>query len=341
VRAALLDDTGHVQVGDYPSPAADDAAVVRVQAAGVCGTELHFLDGILRPNGYPFILGHEVAGVIEALPPGAAGFTVGDRVTVYNLLACWTCKQCRLGRENLCERAAGQIGFNLNGGFAEFVRVPLANLVPIADSLPMATAAVIACSGMAAVHGVRAAGVGLGSTAIVNGIGGVGLMVVQAVRLAGARVIAVGDAAERLQLARDLGAEMTLLAATEAELATLPARVRELTDGQGADFFFELVGTTASMRAGFAALGKGGTFTVIGYTGQELHISPVDLLINEQKLVTCVAATKRDLEDAVHLAEAGTLRPSIAACLPLEEAPAALRSLRERKVLGRNVLVPA
>ena len=341
VKAALLDVDGSVRVDQYPTPAADGAALVRVRAAGVCGTELHFQDGVLKPNAYPFILGHEIAGVIEAVPPGETTFSVGDRVAVYNLVACWTCKQCRAGRENMCDAAVGQIGFNLNGGFAEFVRAPSVNLVRIAETLSFETAAVVACSGMAAVHGARAAGVSLGTTAVVNGLGGVGLMVLQTVRLAGARVIAVGDSEERLALAREFGADMTLLAGTDAEFDTLPARVREVTDGAGVDYFFELVGSTASMRAGFGALGKAGVFTIIGYTGQDLVANPVELLINEQRLVTCVAATKRDLEDALRLAEVGRLQPSIGRRLPLEAAPEALRDLRERRVLGRQVLVPA
>jgi propanol-preferring alcohol dehydrogenase len=274
------------------------------------------------------------------VPRDDARFKPGDRVAVYNLLACWTCRQCRAGRENMCDAPVGQIGFNLNGGFAEFVRVPPVNLVPIAESLPFETAAVIACSGMAAVHGVRMAGVSLGATAIVNGIGGVGLMVVQALRLAGATVIAVGDSDDKLALARQMGADATLRAGTEVEFADLGSRVREMTGGTGADYFFELVGTTASMRAGFSALGKGGVFTIIGYTGQDLLVNPVDLLIKEQRLVTCVAATKRDLEDAVHLAEQGRLQASIAARLPLAEVQNAMSSLRERRVLGRNVLIP-
>jgi propanol-preferring alcohol dehydrogenase len=341
MKAALLEADGSVHVGEYQTPSPEGAAIVRVKAAGVCGTELHFLDGILRPNAYPFILGHEVAGVVEEVPRGETRIRPGDRVTVYNLLACWTCRQCRAGRENMCDAAIGQIGFNLNGGFAEYVRVPPVNLVAIADSLSFETAAVVACSGMAAVHGVRAAGVGLGATAVVNGAGGVGLMVMQAARLAGARVIAVGDSDARLALAREFGADATLRAGNDADYEALPGQVRDLTGGFGADYFFELVGTTGSMRAGFGSLAKAGVFTIIGYTGQDLVVNPVELLINEQRLTTCVAATKRDLEDAVRLAEAGKLQASIGGRMPLQDVREALSGLRERRVLGRNVLVPA
>jgi alcohol dehydrogenase, propanol-preferring len=337
VKAALLESDGRVRTGDYPRPAAAGEAIVRVKAAGVCGTELHFLDGHLKPERYPFILGHETAGIVEELPPGASGLRVGDRVTVYNLIGCSTCRYCGGGRENLCDRAR-QLGFNANGGFAEFIRAPATCLVPIPDGVGFEAAAALACSGMAAVHSVRAAGLGLGTTAVVNGIGGVGLMVLQIARLSGADVIAVGDSEEKLALAREHGAGAAIPAANIADYGTLAERVREVTGGAGADAFFELVGTTATMAAGFRSLGKGGVFVSIGYTGDNLVVNPVELLIREQRMVTCVAATRRDLEDAVRLAGAGKLRPVIQGRLPLEGINDALRALRERRVLGRNVL---
>ena len=125
MKAALLQENGSVSIAEHPRPAAQGQAVIRVRAAGVCGTELHFQDGILKPEAYPFILGHEISGVVEELTGEELGFHIGDRVTVYNLLACGACKQCRLGRDELCDAASGQLGFNRDGGFAEFVRAPL------------------------------------------------------------------------------------------------------------------------------------------------------------------------------------------------------------------------
>jgi propanol-preferring alcohol dehydrogenase len=337
MRAALLEADGSGRIGEAPDPMGDDA-IVRVKAAGVCGTELHFLSGAIKPNSYPFILGHEVAGVIESLPSGTAGFRVGDRVAVYNRVACGVCLQCRLGREEICDASERQIGFNEDGGFAEFVRVPVRCLVPLPDAVPYETAAVLACSGMSAVHGVRSASVALGSTAVVNGVGGVGLMVIQAAALAGAAVIAVGDSEQKLALAREFGATQTILAGDEPAYEMLPERVREATGGAGCDTFFELVGTTASMTAGFRALAKGGAFVSIGYTGESISIHPIELILKENRLIANVAAAKRDLEVALTLAGEGKLRAAIAERLPLDRVNDALQGLRERRVLGRNVL---
>ncbi len=336
MRAALLQANGQIAIGEFSDPSDSDSVIVRVKAAGICGTELHFLDRLLQPDAYPFILGHEISGTVEKVPARESGFRPGDRVAVYNVIGCGSCRHCATGRTNLCDRPR-QIGFNVHGGFAEFVAAPPQTLVRIPDSVPFETAAVLACSGMAAVHASRAAGVTLNTIAIVNGIGGVGLMVIQVARLAGADVIAVGDSDAKLALAKEFGAVATVRAADEKDYEALPGRVRALVGG-GADYFFELVGTTASMAAGFQSLGKRGTFVSIGYTGDKLVVNPVDLLIKEQRLVTCVAAAKRDLDDAVSLAGAGKLRASIQGRVPLDQLLEALRSLRERRVLGRNIV---
>lgn len=339
MKAALLDASRRISIAERPKPASDQEwALVRVRAAGVCGTELHFLDAILAPNRYPIILGHEVAGLVEEAPAGSP-FRPGDPVVVYNMIGCGQCVFCRTGREELCEDVKGQIGFTVDGGFAEFVRVPLTNLIPLPESVPFETAAVLACSGMTAVHAVRLSGLGLGDTAVINGVGGVGLMVLQVARLAGAQTIAVADSPEKLKLAADVGAKEGILVSDRDGYASLPERVRQATAGRGADFFFELVGTQETMAAGVKGLAKSGTFVCIGYTADNLVVSPVDLIVGELKIVASVAAAKRDLETAIQLAAEGRLRATIDTRFPLEQIEEALRRLRERRVLGRNVLV--
>lgn len=339
MKAAILTAERAVQVTDVPPPCAGgENALIRIKAAGVCGTELHFLDGILAPERYPFILGHECAGVVETAPPGS-GVEPGARVVIYNFLGCGRCRYCRTGWDELCEQPRGQIGFNRDGGFAEVVVAPVENLIPLPESVSFETAALLACSGMSAVHAVRLAGVRLGETAVVNGIGGVGLMVLQAARLAGAQTIAVGDTEEKLELAREAGATHTLLIATSEGYQRLPERVREVSDGRGADSYFETVGTEGTMAAGIKSLAKTGTFVSIGYTKEELRISPVDLILGELRLCASLAAAKRDLESAIQLAGDGRLRATIDTRYPLAEINTALQRLRDRQVKGRNVIV--
>jgi propanol-preferring alcohol dehydrogenase len=338
MKAAVLGSDRALAIRDLPDPTQDGWCLVSVRAAGVCGTELHFLDGMIPPPSDAFVLGHEIAGVVAAVPDGS-DVRVGDRVAVYNFVGCGSCLQCRLGRESVCTAPQAQLGFSADGGFAELVRAPAENLIRLSDRVSFEAAAVLSCSGMTAVHAARLAGVELGRTGIVNGVGGVGLMVVQVLAAAGVRSIAVADSAEKADLARAAGASETIVLGGEDGYDDLPDRVRELTAGDGADYYFELVGTEATMRAGIRSLARRGTAVLIGYTSDELRIHPIDLILSEIRIVSSVAAARHDLETALALAADGRLSVTIDTRYPLEELPIALDRLRARDVRGRNVVV--
>jgi propanol-preferring alcohol dehydrogenase len=338
MRAAQIYEDLTLRVADVPEPALRPGqALVRVHAAGVCGTDLHILDGMIKPDPYPMILGHEAAGVVESAGDGT-GFSPGDRVAVYNKIFCGACEQCLGGRHNICDTEPGQLGFNMDGGDAEYVAVPARNLVPVPAEVDLATAAVLTCAGMTAVHATRLSALRLGQTAVVNGVGGVGVLVVQAARQAGARVIAVADSEEKRQLAVSCGASDTVLAGRPEEFAGLPSAVRDLTGGRGADVFFELVGTTESMTAGVRCLAKGGRFVSTGYTDQPLSVHPIEFILLEAVLVATVAATRQDLADALRLAASGALTVPIASRVQLDGVHGALDALRKRTVLGRQII---
>jgi alcohol dehydrogenase, propanol-preferring len=338
MKAAVLEAEGGLEVREIDDPVPDGWAVVSTRAAGVCGTELHFLDRMLEPPRYPFVLGHEMAGVVVESPADSR-VRAGDHVAVYNFMGCGECHWCRTGREEICVAPQGQLGFTVDGGFSDLVRAPAKNLLPLPDNVSFETAAVLSCSGMTAVHACRLAGVGLGETALVNGVGGVGLMVIQAAAAAGARPIAVADAEVKADLARAAGADQVIVLHTAEAYESLPERVRECTAGAGADTYFELVGTTTTMRAGIRSLGRAGRAVIIGYTSEELQIHPVDLILSEIRILSSVAAARHDLETAIGLAARGRLDVAIDQRYPLEEVSTALDRLRARQVRGRNVLV--
>ena len=338
MRAARIFEDLTLRLEDVPEPVPRGGQVlVRIHAAGVCGTDLHILDGMIKPDPYPMTLGHEAAGVVASAPDGT-GFSAGDRVAVYNKIFCGTCEQCLGGRHNICDIEPGQLGFNMDGGDAEYVAVPARNLVPVPAEVDLATAAVLTCAGMTAVHATRLSGLRLGQTVVVDGIGGVGVLVVQAARQAGARVIAVADSEEKRQLAVSCGASDTVLAARDEDFGGLPSAVRELTGGRGADVFFELIGTTESMTAGVRCLAKGGRFVSTGYTDQPLSVHPIEFILSETSLVSTVAATRQDLADALRLAASGAMTVPIASRVPLDGVHGALDALRKRTVLGRQVI---
>jgi propanol-preferring alcohol dehydrogenase len=321
---------------ETPSPGRGEV-LVRIHAAGVCGTDLHILDGMIKPDPYPMTVGHEAAGVVESTGDGV-GLRVGTRVAIYNKLFCGACAQCLVGRHNLCDREPGQLGFNRDGGDADYVVVPERNAVVVPDGVDLATAAVLTCAGMTAVHATKLSGLRIGDTAVVNGIGGVGILMVQAARRAGARVIAVADTPEKMALARAHGAVDAVVLTGPDGYESLPEQVRGLSGGRGADVFFELVGTTASMSAGVRCLAKGGRFVSTGYTDQPLTIHPIELILSETSLLSTVAATRPDLEDALRLAEEGAMVVPVAGRYPLEGISDALTALRQRAVLGRQIL---
>ena len=254
MRVAELTGNRTLRLGERPVPGVPGGwTVVRVAAAGVCGTELHFLEGLLDPRGETRVLGHEVAGTVCG--PGVRG----QRAAIYNVLNCRTCRYCRSDRDRLCERSQGMIGFTVDGGFAEYVVVPEANLVPLPETVTFEAGAVLACSGMTAVHAIRLAGIGIAEPVVVNGIGGVGLMLTQIAALAGATVLAVADDPAKLDLAESLGARAGLLIEKPEGYETLPQDARRLL-GQAPDVFFETVGTRETMRAGFGCLAPRGRF---------------------------------------------------------------------------------
>jgi 2-desacetyl-2-hydroxyethyl bacteriochlorophyllide A dehydrogenase len=337
MKAAVLERRGELAVRDFPEPAQEGWVVVQTRAAGICGTELHILDAMFEPPSYPFVIGHEAAGVVLRAPAGSR-VSPGQRVAVYNMIGCGSCKWCRSGNDQVCTDPTGQLGFTLNGTFAELIAVPAENLVPLPEAVSFEDAALLSCGGMTAVHAVRLAGVSLGETVVVNGVGGVGLMVIQVARAAGARVLAVADSEEKAALAEQVGAYATIVLGGDGYDA-VAGRVRELTDGAGSDHFFELVGTGASMLAGIRGLARRGTFVSIGYTSDELTIHPVELILSEARIVSSVAASKRDLEAAVQLAADGRIQMVIDTRYPLDEVAVGLDRLRSRQVKGRNVLV--
>jgi propanol-preferring alcohol dehydrogenase len=338
MRAARIFEDLSLRLADVQAPAPGPGEVlVRVHAAGVCGTDLHILDGMIKPDPYPMTIGHEAAGVVAEAGEGAK-LRAGDRVAVYNKLFCGWCEQCLAGRPNICDTEPGQLGFNMDGGDAEYVAVPERNLVPVPDSVDFATAAVLTCAGMTAVHATKLSGLRLGQTAVVDGIGGVGILVTQAARQAGARVIAVADSEQKRQFALEYGATDGVVVAAPDDYEKLPSAVRELTGGRGADVFFELVGTTGSMTAGVRCLAKGGRFVSTGYTDQPLNVHPIEFILSETSLVATVAATRQDLADAIGLAATGAMTVPIAGRFPLGGVSDALDALRQRGVLGRQIL---
>jgi propanol-preferring alcohol dehydrogenase len=318
-----------------PQPGSGEVRV-RVKACGVCRTELHLREGLLDLGRRDFTVGHEIAGVIDAVGDGVDTARIGQKVVVYYYVGCGDCLYCRAGDEHLCPQPKAQPGFTTDGGYAEEIVVPARNAVVLPDHVDLAAAAPMGCAGSTAAHAGKLAKIRLGDWVVINGAGGVGLVLLQYARLAGARVIAVGLGAERMALARDLGAEAAIDAAETPDVA---AAVIALTGG-GADVVFELVGTTATMKTAMNLLRRRGRMVMIGYTTQGYEAHPIELIVRELEVIGSVGSTLEDLHEIVDLLGRGLIRSTVDMTLPLEDFAAALEAVDSGRLLGRVVLTP-
>jgi NAD+-dependent secondary alcohol dehydrogenase Adh1 len=316
-----------------PKPDRPDQVLVRVGAAGVCATDLHALDGLMEPAGValPLVLGHESAGWVEAAGDLVSTVGVGDPVIVYPQHTCGLCVACRRGNDMHCERAAFT-GLSRDGGFAEYVLVSERSLIKLPDGLAPVDVAPHADAGITAYHAVKKVAhlAQPGTNAVVIGVGGVGHIVLQLIReLGSSRVIAVDVDARRRELAAELGADEVLGG------GDLPATVRSLTGGAGADLVFDLVGTDQSHADSMAMLARQGTYVVIGYGGT-VSAPSVGMVVLEHSVVANIVGTWAELFQ-LHHAGRVTLRSQT---YPLEEVNEVLAKLRAGEITGRAILVP-
>ena len=307
---------------------------VKIAACGVCHTELHFRDGLLDLGSRDITMGHEIAGLIDAVGPNVDPARVGTRVAVYYYEGCENCRYCRAGDEQLCPSPAGQAGFTTDGGFADYIVTRARNCVPVPAHVALTDIAPMGCAGTTAVHAGKMAAPRPGEWAVIQGFGGVGAAMLQYLRAAGARVIAIGLGPARLKLALSLGAEVAIDA---GEIPNIVDAVRAVA-GEGADIVFDLVGTTTSMTAAVEMLRRRGRLVFVGYSAENFSIHPTALIVKELRLLASVGSTLEDLHDVVALVAAGTIKPITDLILPLEDFETALTALESGKLRGRAVL---
>jgi propanol-preferring alcohol dehydrogenase len=332
MRAAVLRRFGApLEVDEVPDPRPGPGeALVRVRAVGICGTDLKITSGAFSTTPLPIVPGHEVAG--ELVTP-VDGMEPGTRVACYVYDPCGTCLWCRAGQDTLCP-SSRRIGFDRDGGLAEYVVVPARNLLPFGERLPFELAGVAMDAVTAPWRAlVRRAAVQAGETVVVGGAGGLGLSGVQIARALGARVAAIDPVASHRDLALEAGAELAV-APEGAE------RVRAWA-GQGADVGFEASGSREGFLAVLATLRPGARLVCCGYRpGLEYGLDSAHLVLGEITLLGSRNGTREDARGALRAVEEGKVRPQVMDRLPLEEANRALELLRTGDVRGRIVVCP-
>ena len=320
-----------------PEPRGSRDVVVRVGGAGVCATDLHAIDGEMEPAGLrpPIVLGHENAGWVHAVGDGVTAAKAGDAVLVYPAYSCGLCVSCRRGNDVFCERHEFT-GLTRDGGFADYVLVDERSLLPLPAGVEPVDVAPHADAGITAYHAVKKLVPRLepGSTAAVIGIGGVGHIGLQLVRVLGAaRVVAIDTDERRRALARELGADEVL-----GEQPDVADTVREWTNGVGADVVVDFVGTDETHAAALGMLARRGLFSIVGFGGMVAYPS-VAFVSGETAITGNLVGNWIDLWELLQLHGRGavTLRTET---YPLEDVNEVLNKLREGEVTGRAVLIP-
>ena len=336
MRALRFHGAGQLRLEQVPEPdATDDAVVVAVTACGVCGSDLHFLDGTATTSRVPITLGHEVAGTIQS--PGASGLEPGTAVVAMVGDWCGSCRRCSEGRPNLCERVA-VLGIHVDGGLADAVAVRVAAVVRIPPGLSPTAAATAVDAGATAYHAVtRTASVKNGDTVLIIGVGGLGGYGVQMARSAGAGVVIAADVDPlALERARTLGADEVILIEPKGSLGRA---VKLITDG-GVDIAIEFVGRAATVDAAVKSLRPGGRAVAVGVGSEPLTtIPPVLWSNNEYTLSGSYGSLPGDAEAVLANLASGSLQPPAMTEVSLDEAATVMLAMSRGEAGGGRLMV--
>jgi L-iditol 2-dehydrogenase len=292
MKALVLKEYRRFAIEELPKPQLEQGEVlIRVRACGICGSDVHGIDGSTGRRIPPIIMGHEAAGEIAEVGGAVGGWRPGDRVTFDSTFYCGRCWHCRRGEVNLCDErrvfGVSCADYRRDGAFAEYIAVPERILYRLPDNLSFEKAAMVEALSVA-VHAVGRTPLPLGSAVAVVGAGMIGLLVVQVLKVAGCgEIVAIDLDPGRLEMARRLGATTVL----KADTAEVPGRVRRLTAGRGVDAAFEVVGVSAAFDTAVGCVRKGGSVTLVGNLEARIEL-PLQAVVTRQITLigTCASA---------------------------------------------------
>jgi 2-desacetyl-2-hydroxyethyl bacteriochlorophyllide A dehydrogenase len=328
MRAVIIDAPGNVRIGSVPDPIPHpDELVIRVDACGICGTDLHLIDGDSPLARYPLVPGHEFSGEVVALGANIVrrsgsepDLKIGSRVAIEPNLYCGHCESCRTGHENLCLNYSA-IGVTTNGALAEYVAAPASKVYLLPDAISLREAALIeplSC----AVHGMHSLNPRSGDTVLIVGAGTMGMLLLQLIRHGGASRIAMVDLnSQRLERAEQLGATRTYTAIPQA-LADEP---------HGFNCVIDATGVPVVIEQAFSAVKRGGKFMIFGVApyNATVALSPFRIY-NEEITIIGSMAVLFSFQAALDLLSAGIIdtQAMLTSALPLEDFQQALTLVR-------------
>ena len=323
---------------DKPEVSGPFDVIVRIGGAGVCRTDLHILEGQWAPKTnvpLPYTIGHENAGWVDSIGSAVTNVKVGDKVIMHPLITCGLCRACRFGDDVHCENSQFP-GIDTDGGYAEYLRTSARSVVKIDDSLEPADVAALADAGLTAYHAAAKAARKLraGDRCVMIGAGGLGHIGIQVLKaLSPADLIVVDRNPDALTLAREIGADITIVAdGTEVQ------QVLDLTGGHGAEVVIDFVGEGGSTAKGLDMTRRAGDYHVVGY-GENVDIATIDIISTERNIIGNLVGSYNDLVELMALAARGKVTLHTAT-YALDDFQQAIDDLDAGKVRGRAILVP-
>lgn len=334
MKAAVVTAFGQPLVFDdreVPTPG-DGQVLVKIEASGVCHTDLHAADGDwpVKPT-LPFVPGHEGAGTVTAVGHGVTMLREGDRVGIPWLhSACGVCEYCLSGWETLCPKQQNT-GYSVDGGYAEYALAPVAFAAPIPDEISSIDAAPILCAGVTTYKALRVTEAKPGEWVVISGIGGLGHIAVQYAKAMGLHVAAVDVADDKLALATTLGAELVVNATREDPIAAIQKSIG------GAHGVVVTAVSNAAFRQAIGMLRRGGTCSLVGIPPGDFPTPIFEVVLKGLTIRGSIVGTRQDLHEALTFAAAGQVTSTIEV-QPFDAVNDVLMRLRTGDVTGRVVL---
>jgi alcohol dehydrogenase, propanol-preferring len=336
MKAAVVREFGQpLVIEDRPVPEPGPGQItVRMEASGLCHTDIHAANGDwpVKPTP-PFVPGHEGVGTVHAVGSGVTGVAAGQRVAVPWLgYACGTCKHCLTGWETLCLQQRNT-GYSVDGGYAEYFLAEAGFAAPVPDGVDAFDAAPLTCAGVTTYKAVKVGNVRPADLVAISGIGGLGHLALQYAKIFGGTVAAIDVTDEKLQLAKDLGADFVIDARSQD-----PAEV--LQEHGGADVAIGLAVDDKSFAAAYRGLRRGGRLVLVALPAAgTLSIPVFDTVLNGTSVIGSIVGTRADLADVFALHAAGRTRV-IYETRPLGAVNAAIEEVLRGKAKARLVLAP-
>ena len=313
--------------------------LIRIKAAGICHSDVHYRDGVSSVGYLPISLGHEVAGVVEKLGENVTDYKVGDRVCLNYMITCGKCKYCVQGSEQFCVEGK-MIGKDVDGGYAEYIAVPTRGIYKIPDAISFEHAAVMMCSSATSLHAIKKTRLQPGETIAIFGLGGLGISALQLAKVFGAREIYAIDIDEaKLKTAKELGA-----IPINAKKVNPVKKIMELTNKAGVDVALELIGLKLTTEQGIQSLARFGRLGLVGITKELMEFDSYEAICREKEIIGVSDHLLSELPFLLDLVEQGKLNLSnvVTQSVPLDakEINKIQHQLKEYKAEFRTVIKP-